>query len=364
MLNAQAKQFRLGDDGQVLYQADASNPLPGAAVARVLKGASILEPAIEITDTSADKETVEKWLKEHVATVLEPLVSLRNDETLQGAVKDIALKVYDAMGIVPREELESLIVGLDQETRRTLRGKKIRLGPVLVFQPDLNKPAAVRLRAVLWSLYNGKNLPAETPKDGVVSFKIDSEKIDRAFYQAVGYPVYGPRAIRIDMLDRVINAVYENAKDGKFQAKHEMAEWLGCNIEDLYAILSAMGHKKIYDPALNVTEEKPTEEKTEKPAEEATATPKPQVKPELATFQLKKGKAFEKQEQRAPRPPREKKERAPKESFKKGRAGKKQGKGEKKGERPERVISAVAKSNPEDSPFAILQQLKVKKDAG
>jgi ATP-dependent RNA helicase SUPV3L1/SUV3 len=274
------------------------------------------------------------------------------------------LKVYEAMGIVPREELESLIAGLDQETRRTLRGKKIRLGPVLVFQPDLNKPAAVRLRAVLWSLFNDKKLPADVPKDGVVSFKIDPQA-DRAFQQAVGYPVYGPRAIRIDMLDRVINAVYEGAQSGKFQAKHEMAEWLGCNIEDLYAVLSAMGHKKIYDPALNESaEEKPVEEKVveEKPAEEVAAAPKVQVKPELATFLLKKGKAFEK-------PPRENKEdRPPRESFKQGRAGKKPARdgkrGEKRGERPERIISAAAKVNPEDSPFAILQQLKVKKDAG
>ena len=51
------------------------------------------------------------------------------------------------------------------------------------------------------------------------------------------------------MLDRVICAVYDAAKEGKFQAPHQMAEWLGSNITDLYAVLEAMGHTKIYDPA-------------------------------------------------------------------------------------------------------------------
>jgi ATP-dependent RNA helicase SUPV3L1/SUV3 len=366
MLNAQATQFRLDENGRILYQPDASNPLPGSPVAQLVKGAGILEPGLEVTAADADKTALENWLKTHIATVLEPLVALKIDETLQGPVQGIALKVYEAMGIVPREELEDLIGQLDQDTRRVLRAKKIRLGPVLVFQPDLNKPAAVRLRAVLWTLFNEKSLPPEMPKDGVVSFKIEPDKIDRAYQQAIGYPVYGSRAIRIDMLDRVINAVYEGAQGGKFQAKHEMAEWLGCKIEDLYEILFAMGHRKIYDPAHNETE-KAMEEKSaeEKPAETEVpveaVVPRPQVKPELATFLLKKGKAFEKPAAREAKPRPEKKEYIPRPKKSDHKKGAKHG---EKREPRERVISAAAKINPEDSPFAILQQLKVKKDAG
>jgi hypothetical protein len=173
------------------------------------------------------------------------------------------------------------------------------------------------------------------------------------------------------MLDRVISAVYDGAKDGKFQAQHKMAEWLGCQIDDLYGVLTAMGHRKIEAP---VKEEKPAEETvTETPAEEAVvekpaeAEVKPEekaeekieakpAKPELAFFALKKGKAFEKRELRpkSDKPRREKsdKDKKPRGDRKHGRKDK-----EKKPERP-RMISAEAKTNPADSPFAILGQLK------
>ncbi|HNS45597.1 MAG TPA: hypothetical protein PKH37_10255, partial [Alphaproteobacteria bacterium] len=80
----------------------------------------------------------------------------------------------------------------------------------------------------------------------------ETEGANPDFYRAIGYPLYGPRAVRIDMLDRVINAVYDGAKDGKFQAQHSMAEWMGCPIADLYGVLEAMGHKRIETPVAEV----------------------------------------------------------------------------------------------------------------
>lgn len=363
MINAQATQFKLNDDGQVFYQADASNPMPGVAVAHVRKGDALLAPKIEMITQSPDaKAAVEAWLKAHIETVLAPLVGLQGDESLSGPVKEIADKVYAGTGIAPREELQEAIAQLDQDTRRTLRAKNIRLGPVLAFQPDLNKPAAVRLRGLLWWLYHDKALPAPLPNDGVVSFKIDAANVERDFYQVIGYPVYGPRAIRIDMLDRVINAIYEQAQGGKFQAKHEMAEWFGCSIPDLYEVLSAMGHTLVHDPAPEQEAAKEAKKaEAEKAGEEAiadapkaeeAAKPEEQVKPELATFRLKKGKAFEKA---SAKPAQE--NRKPKDQ-KKGK-----GKRNKSTNKSPRVMSAEAKSNPEDSPFAILQQLQAGKNA-
>ena len=267
MMNSKDTQFTLGEDGQLFYQEQESNPMPGVAIGRVEKGEDILKPKVVLAEAydSAELRThLEGWLGRHIGAVLEPLVALENDEHLEGPAKGIAFQVHEALGIVPREGLEDLIKDLTPETRADLRHKKIRLGPILVFIPALNKPAAVRLRALLWGLYNGKDLPMDCPKDGIVSFEVDPAKADKAFYQAIAYPVYGGRAIRIDMLDRVICAVYDGAKDGKFQAQHQMAEWLGSSIEGLYEVLEAMGHKKVFDPI----EEKAKEEIGEK-AEEA-----------------------------------------------------------------------------------------------
>ncbi len=382
MLESKASQFSLSPEGHILWQEKQNNPLPGVPVAKLEKGEHPLRPVISVLENEhtkdQDKTTLKNhlsiWLKTHMQEVIEPLTLL---ETPQGvdakedAVSKIAAKIYDGLGIVPREELEDIIADLTPETRVDLRAKKIRLGPVLAFIPILKKPAAVKLRALLWSIYNDAPLPAKVPADGIVSARIDDENPNEDFYRAISYPLYGGRAVRIDMLDRVISCIYDHADKGKFQARHEMAEWLGSTIEDLYKVLEAMGHTKIHDPADEIKEEeakeaaeapKEAEPKTET-AEEPNDTAenkeekKETKKPELATFRLKKGKAFEKGGNKG------KSSQGKKLNNKKDNDGKKNFKTKNKSskkpkDKGPRVISVEAKKNAEDSPFAILQQLK------
>lgn len=360
MLEAQTSQFRLTDDGLIFYQPDRSNPLPGSAVGRIKKGAAVLAPEADVTDPqgadpAAVRDFLQAWLLAHIAEVLEPLIALGNADDLPDPVRDICARIKEAMGVVPREDIEALIAQLDPPMRQTLRAKQIRLGPLLVFIPVLNKPAAVRLRAALWSLWHDKTLPAQIPNDGAVSIRINPEDADTGFYQTIGYPVFGPRAIRIDMLDRVIEAVYNGAIEGKFRAEHKMAEWLGCSIEDLYAILEAMGHRRVEEPEQELKPE--AEASPSPPAAEAAAEASSAGKPELAMFRLKKGKAFTKAGNAGKGLEKPKKPKPERKEFRKNKP-----RGEKKPERP-RIISAAAKSRPEDSPFAILEQLKVRKDA-
>ncbi len=332
---AQPKQFTLKDDGNIYFQPDSTNPLPGDVLASVHKGESLLQPIVQLvegrdygSETAADVlVAVETWVKAHIYTVLEPLFALVGDETLSEPNKEIALKLFAHTGIVPRGEVEDSIAKLDPEMRKALRDKKVRLGPLLIFLPDLNKPAAVKLRAILWSLFNDKPLPAPTPRDGAMSAVVDVTTANPDFYRAIGYPLYGPRVIRIDMLDRVINAIYDTAKEGKFQAEHKMAEWMGCPIADLYAILEAMGHRHIVKPVdapvveVPAVEAQVVEAVVAEPADGGTVAietapadanavtteivaeiKKPeQKKPELDWFFLRRGKAHVAQAERAPR---------------------------------------------------------------
>lgn len=371
MLNSKPEQFKLAEDGQILWQKQAGNPMPGEPVGRVVKGEHILKPVAEIFDdvegdAAALQVCLQKWLEAHIATVLEDLVALDHLDNIEGLTdeaKEIATRLYDALGILPREDVQPLIATLDNDSRAPLRVKKIKMGPVLIFIYTLTKPAAVRLRALLWSLFHDKALPAAVPNDGMVSLKIEEDSIDPVYYRAIGYPVYASRAIRIDMVDRILNAIYESASEGKFKATHAMAEWLGCSIADLYDVLEAMGHKKIFDPADQPEEEKaePQDEVKEdaadaqsedQPAAEETKAdaekPAPDIKPELATFRLKKGAANSKA-QGAKKPYKV-------ESKKKPFKGKK-GKGKPRDHGP-KVMSATVEAKAEDSPFAILGQLK------
>ena len=255
--NSLDKQIILAEDGQIMWQKDLTDPRPGVAYARIIKGTEVLKPNCALIDSEIlkdqDKDAVLKfthdWLNRHIQTVLEPLYRLQDQDIAEGAPKEVAQKIYEGLGILPREELQDLIGQMSEEGRNTLRTKKIRFGPIIVYLPELNKPAGVAMQALLLSLWEGKTLPAEKPAEGIVSFSVEGKEINPDYYRAIGYPVFGPRSIRVDMLDRVICAVYDGADKGKFKAQHQMAEWLGCNIADLYAVLEAMGHRKIYDPA-------------------------------------------------------------------------------------------------------------------
>lgn len=416
---AQPKQFTLKEDGNIYFQPDSTNPLAGDVLASIHKGESLLQPVVKLVegrDFGSESATdvllaVETWVKAHIYTVLEPLFSLVGDETLSEPNKEIALKLFAHTGIVPRGEVEDQITKLDPDMRKVLRDKKVRLGPLLVFLPDLNKPAAVKLRAILWSLFNDKPLPAPIPRDGAMSSVVDVTTANPDFYRAIGYPLYGPRVIRIDMLDRVINAIYDTAKEGKFQAQHKMAEWMGCPIADLYAILTAMGHKQLAKPPEEKVLEVVIAEVAVEPVVEVATTPatnlldimeapvvvsepvsadtkKPeQKKPELDWFLLRRGKAHVVQTERAPRTERaarpERKEftkpdkpafpaerYAPKgQKFDKKKSSedgerfsKKKHDGKKREEKfantNPRMYSAEAAES--DNPFSVLQNLKLK----
>ena len=392
------RQFSLSDDGYISWQPDETDPRPGEAIVRLVKGEHVMQPKIMIPHNdllSAEQREkitgrLERWVQDHINTVLEPLAKLKDDAEVTGAARGIAYQVYESLGLLPRADVEELIEGLDSEGRRQIRQRRIMLGPLLVFIHSMNKPAAVRLRAILWGLYNERELPMPVPYDGAVSIEVDPKQIDRRFYQAISYPVYGNRAIRIDMLDRVISAIYDSAEGGKFRAQHKMCEWLGCKIDDLYEILTAMGHRKIEDapteeakdadalaePAKDEEKtEEATEAKTEEKAPEAADTVEAeksedkdgvaenaekkegeaaaQALPELAMFRLKKGKANAK----SSRPFNKNKKH--KQDGEKG--GKKNFKKSKKPNKEGRVYSAgPKKAAEEDSPFAILAQLKDK----
>lgn len=411
LLKSKPEQFKLDENGHILWQQKVGSPLTGLPIAKLQKGESFLKPAIVVEESDLlagiEREQIvsflKEWLDTHIGEVLAPLKKLENTDDMPANVRGIAFQVLEAAGIVPRENLEDLIGQLTPEDRAAIRALRIKMGPVLVFLWELNKPAAVRLRALLWGLWNDQNRSSDIPSDGSVSIKVDTKAVHRGFYQSIGYPIYGARAIRIDMLDRVISAVYDSAENGKFKAEHKMAEWLGCPIDDLYAALEAMGHKKIFDPAeqngseQSLEQEVQTEITNAEPLQQQENAQNPEVlksvdesasdadtkseqdqvaesiedgggnavdgetkdevkqdekpvipaKPELATFRLKKGKANSKAK-----------------NFKKNHKQKPQSKnkrGNPKGKDFKKTkMVASAKANPEDNPFAILGQLKGK----
>lgn len=218
LMNAEEGTIDLTPAGELLWQ--------DVPVARLVPGPSPLQPGIalvneELLEPAQKEQALERlqsWLAQHIRTLLEPLVALGSDKTqpesLQGAGRGIAFQIFEGLGAVERRQVQELVAGLTKEQRQGLREAGIRLAQRCVFMPAIQRTPAIALRALLWAVHHGKPLPAPLPNPGQVS-TVTQEGWPAAYYLALGYMALGPRALRLDIaerLDRMLAKQWEDAQ--------------------------------------------------------------------------------------------------------------------------------------------------------
>lgn len=258
------EQFVLATDGTFRWQ--------GIAIARLAAGEDILRPKLFLLADEglfgAPEEKVQNrldaWLNNHIETLLKPLFDLRSAEELAPLARGLAFRVSEQLGVVERHEVADDIRGLDQDMRASLRKLGIRFGAHHIYVPALLKPHPSGLLAILWGL---KNSGLETP--GVAEIPALSAAgrttipVDQAFptelYRVVGYRVAGPRAIRLDILERLADLIRPLlawrptaevptpppgvAPGGGFTITPAMTSLLGTSGEDFSAVLKSLGYR-------------------------------------------------------------------------------------------------------------------------
>ncbi len=214
-----------------------------------------------------DREKVqarlEGWLTQTIGEKLKPLVEISKAEDIAGLARGIAFRLRESLGVLRRETVAEEIKSLDQNSRAQLRKYGVRFGAFNIYFPVLLKPAAAELILTLWSLKNaGANglsvdaLP-DPPRAGLTSFTPDPA-CPEAFYRAYGYHVCGPRAVRLDMLERLADLIRPllgwrgtngatpprgATGDGGFTVIPEMMSLLGCSPDELSGVLKALGFR-------------------------------------------------------------------------------------------------------------------------
>ena len=162
----------------------------------------------------------------------------------------------------PRAEIKAL----DQAARAQLRKYGVRFGAFNVYIPALLKPAAADLLLLLWSLHSGRDhgldsdaLPAR-PQQGLTSVEAGTQ-IPEPYWRAAGFHVAGTRAVRIDMLERLVGSHpcarrlprwRKGARqrhpgatgDGGFRVVPELMSVVGCSGEEFASILKALGFRR------------------------------------------------------------------------------------------------------------------------
>ncbi len=270
-IEARATRFSTANDDQIQLSLDGVLRYIGEPVASLAPGAKVLEPGCVLladdTLNGLHRELVETrlnhWIKAHVARLLGPLLGLEAPEGLGGMARGLAFRLYEALGVLDRARVAGEVHGLDQNARGELRRLGVRFGAYHLFLPALMKPGPRSLAAQLFALTRGDEGGAlrdvsHLAFSGRTSIPIDPA-IDRELYRVAGFRVAGPRALRVDILERLADqirpaAAYRpgvsggppppGAADGDgFVITGAMTSLLGCAGAEFGEILRALGYR-------------------------------------------------------------------------------------------------------------------------
>ena len=300
---AKADAFKVNRSGRILWRDEE--------IAALEPAEDPLKPQINLLAdehlTGPDREKVqarlEAWRDEVIAERLKPLVDIAKAEDLTGLARGIAFRLTESFGMVKRELIADMMKHLDQEARAQLRKYGVRFGAFNIYFPTLLKPAPAELAVTLWAL---KHAPAhgltletlpELPRAGLTSAAVQTTAPE-ALYRAYGFHVCGPRAVRLDILERLADLIRpllayraspENATappkgstgDGGFIVTPEMMSILGCSPDELSNVLKALGFRLDRKTVPKPVE--PARADAAQAAEPASGAPEaPQPEPETA----------------------------------------------------------------------------------
>jgi ATP-dependent RNA helicase SUPV3L1/SUV3 len=231
-------EFALTDIDQLAWN--------GAPVARLATGGALLKPRIAPLESdlliAGEGERVRdrlvRWLNAEVARCF-PMLRTIADAGLEGPARGLAFQLAETLAPIERSRLESLIAGLTRNDERALTRLGVVIGEAFVFLKGLAKPGSIRLLRALWRA--GRDVWGELPLPPPGRVSIPVAGIDPGYYSAIGFPVAGPRAIRIDMLDRLVARLHRNTVKGAMPPDPTIAQVLGCGKEEADAVLLALG---------------------------------------------------------------------------------------------------------------------------
>jgi ATP-dependent RNA helicase SUPV3L1/SUV3 len=235
----------------------------GAVVAKLVAGSHPLTPIIEvkaddqlrISLRQALRTRLESWLTLHIASRLEPLIALRraasarssswDEGGLPGPARGLAFRLTENLGQLPYEDTP--LTGETRSAAQTLKRFGVKAGSRAFYLPRLIKPASSSLTAMLWAISNRLPQVPAPPNPGLTSFPPSEGDGPRGFLEAACYRMIAGRAVRLDIVDRIDEALNAAVRD-KTPSEvtlNRLASLLGSNIETAIAVAGSLGWKRV-----------------------------------------------------------------------------------------------------------------------
>ncbi|MBP6013696.1 MAG: DEAD/DEAH box helicase [Alphaproteobacteria bacterium] len=347
-------------------QAPSPAPVAGeaepAAEATPVAEAPASEEAEAVSESDEAAETADAAEEQAASDAAPPANVVLHASPLQGMARGLAFQIYENLGSVSRQAVTRELRAVAQADRAPLRRLGLRFGAFSIFLPSLVKPAAARLKALLWAVHQGMSDIPPPPSAGLTSLPADPS-VPGGFYEAAGFRLCGPRAVRLDMLERLGDLIRGKGQNGQmpdsFAVSNDMMSVLGCGEDDLAQVLRGLGFRDIKvknEAGEETTQWQQRERRRERPSKPPpkkhdVRRPSPRVTAASAPYgapAVEAGATPEKKAERHDnRPPRHK-DRKPQQDRKPAFE-----------QRPPR--ERKEKPMDPDSPFAVLAALKLQK---
>ena len=237
------RRFTLDETGAIQWR---SGP-----VARLAPGEGLLTPQIALVPSDLlsgpQRDRLRRrlalWRDREIERRLGRLLRLA-DAPLKGAARGLAFQLVEGASIVACTDARDQINALTPADRRTLTDLGVKRGVHYVYVDTLQSGVRLELRARLWAAANAWHGPLPVPTSGRVSIAVDPD-MPTAYYRVIGYPVFGPRAIRVDIAERLAARVRRLARNGPVSLTAGLATLAGCSTSILALVLAEMGFRPV-----------------------------------------------------------------------------------------------------------------------
>jgi len=232
--------------GHDAFEIDATGRIAygDRALGWIVRGGSIALPDVRLLDTddlgAGARSRVQRRLlafaRDTVADLLGGIGALATQKA-PAPLRGFVHRLEQGLGTALHRDLEDVLAVLDPSDRAALEAAGVRFGAGVVYLPRGLAPNAITKRVALASAWFRAGRALRAPAPGAVSFT-PSRGIDRHAYTAIGFPVAGPRAVRADVLDRVIGRMREGGDERPDEGT--LASWIGASTSELKKVLGAV----------------------------------------------------------------------------------------------------------------------------
>jgi ATP-dependent RNA helicase SUPV3L1/SUV3 len=224
--------FELEASGAIAF-VDGTERRP---LGRLVRGSSLLLPEVRLERCdelgagarSRVHRRLVAWARDAVNDVLVPLRNPRV-AALSASARGIVYQLERGLGTTLANAASLQIAELDDADRLAFGEIGVEIGRAVVFVPSLTKGKALARRAALVRAAFVERAPP-LPNAGATSFR--AGRFDPAACTAIGYPVFGVRAIRADIAERVAQGF---RGDLDFLARR-----IGCPLREAESVAAAL----------------------------------------------------------------------------------------------------------------------------